>query len=77
MNNDIDKSSLDGSFAPNVDLKESIRPTPAATDVIRTENGWLFPEDVHIHNDKDQWLYAFGKQHVWRTADVEKWELVR
>jgi hypothetical protein len=61
-----------------VDLNKSIKRPEGDTSVIGTEHGWMFPEDVQLYNHNDEWLYAFGANHVWRSADPDLgWELVK
>lgn len=38
----------------------------------------VFGEGVTVINDNDEWLYAIGENHTWRTkrADLKEWEYV-
>lgn len=76
---ELDPNDLLGKFKFLVDMNKSVKRPKGDTRVIKTEHGWLFPEDIQLHNHKDEWLYAFGSIHIWRTRDldVNDWELVR
>jgi hypothetical protein len=66
-----------GRFEFLVEAEKSLKRPEGDTRVIKTEHGLLFPEDIQLYNHKDEWLYAFGLTHVWRSADAEEWELVK
>lgn len=74
----IDPKDIIGRFKFLADVNKSIKRTEGDTRIIKTEHGWLFPEDIQLCSDeKDEWLYAFGSNHIWRTRDVETWQLVK
>lgn len=70
---------LKGKYDVRVKLDESMKKPVTSTKVIKTDNGWVFPEDVTLYSHNDEWLYAFGPIHVWRTEDplTKEWELVK
>lgn len=72
----IDEKDIIGKFKFLIDADKSLKRPKGDTRVIKTKHGLLFPEDVQLYNHKDEWLYAFGPTHTWRSADTEDWELV-
>lgn len=62
-----------------VEVNKSLPIPETPTEVVKLPRGWLFPENVHIVADKDDYMYAFGTitSHAWRTKDGEFWELIK
>ena len=73
----IDPRDIVGRFEFLVDAEKSLKRPTGDTRIIKTEHGLLFPEDILLHNDRDEWLYAFGHCHTWRSRDGEAWQLVK
>lgn len=73
----INRADVSGLFKLKVNLEESAKIPDVPTDVELIGDSWHFPESVTIYNDKDDYLYAFGSIHTWRTSNLEEWELVK
>lgn len=59
-----------------IDVDKSVPIPKTPTEVIETENGWIFPEGIVLYNDNEKYLYAFGFHHTWRSSG-EGWELLK
>jgi len=73
----INLEDLRGEYKFDVKINKSLPKPVTCTDVTKTSDGWIFPENVEIYNRNNVYLYAFGINHIWRTADMENWELVK
>lgn len=74
----LSSKDMRGKYKLNVKIDWSMRKPVTPTEVIKTPNGWIFPEDVTFYNHHDKFLYAIGANHTWRSPDLEnsEWELV-